>query len=90
MDETGWQDISTAPKDGNPLLAISTGTEYPPMHAIVAWGCLTHMFSSAHQCTRHPSSDCRFEWLGERAARYGVPFTHWLPLPSPPSQEGTT
>lgn len=79
-----WRDISTAPKDGNPLLLLAARNEtYPPLHIIGSWGCETHLFSSAHQCNRHPGADCVFRWMGGMGGRFREP-THWQPLPAPP------
>ncbi len=75
-----WQPISTAPKDGS-ILLYAVGADARPMHVIARWDCATHAFSSRTVC---PTKNCDFRWLGEMGIRYGVVFTHWMPLPEPP------
>jgi len=79
--ELEWRPIETAPKDGTPLLLCATGADGRPLIVIASWGCRAHCFSSIPVC---PSPECRFRWLGEMGIKYGVDFTHWMPLPAPP------
>ena len=76
-----WQPIETAPKDFTTILGYAVGADNRPLHALIAWGCPKCVFRS-DMSTLH--CDHPHEWLGHMAARYGVTFTHWMPLPAPP------
>ena len=79
-----WQTIESAPKDSN-ILLYAIGADDGPMHVIAHWGCATHCFSSRKIC---PTPYCDPRWLGELGTRFGVTFTHWMPLPDPPKPRG--
>ncbi len=78
-----WQPIETAPKDGTHILLVGIGADNRPMTVIASWTCIEHLFLSS----RHPSQcdDCNKEWYG--TSRFGIDFTHWMPLPQPPEDE---
>lgn len=82
-----WREIESAPKDGRLILLLANDKEhgYPDLHALAAWGCTKHMFSSAHCCTRYPTMSCEFEWIGSTGSRFGRTFSYWMPLPPPPA-----
>lgn len=82
-----WQPIATAPKDRTLILAYALGADGRPLIAIVHWTDRATMWSSAAHPFDPASPTC--EWIGgEMGCRYGVPFTHWMPLPTPPKAEG--
>lgn len=73
----GWQDMSTAPTDGTPILAIVEGTP-----RIVCWASSSfdepQGWRSVVQIFR--GGGCRINnW-------FNLP-THWMPLPPPPAGE---
>jgi hypothetical protein len=76
-----WQPIETAPKDGTRFLAFAVGADNRPMHAIVSYVDPETMFSSAWV---DPPPE-RKEIRGILGHKYGVEFTHWMPLPEPPA-----
>lgn len=82
-----WQPISTAPKDRTAILLHAIGADQRPMIVIARWACSAegHLFSSVRVCGTGKRGPCNYEWLGEMGTRYGVPFTHWMPLPKPPT-----
>lgn len=81
-----WRPIEDAPRDFTGIMVIGIGADNRPMRAIVHWGCATHCFSSRHHdCRSSPEPDCELRWLGEMGTRYGIEFTHWQPLPTPPT-----
>lgn len=63
----GWQDISTAPKDGSMFLAANT--DQGGLRMLVWWSPVYSYF------------------CGPGGAGH-VQFTHWQPLPAPPSEGG--
>lgn len=78
-----WQPIETAPRDFTGILACANGADGRALRAIVRWGCARHAHLSVRRrCPDDP--DCDMRWLGEMGTRYGVEFTHWMPLPAPP------
>ncbi|ASE40948.1 DUF551 domain-containing protein [Brevundimonas vesicularis] len=76
----GWQDISTAPKDGTPLLA---GSIHHSTREVVCW----------QDGLPSGSMDTDAEWEGwvndgpHKDRFYANPryFTHWQPLPTAPT-----
>lgn len=86
-----WQPIGTAPKDFTGILACARGADGRALRAIVHWGCAKHAHLSSIQVC-HPRAGiatvggphCEMQWLGGMATRYGVEFTHWMPLPEAP------
>jgi len=76
----GWQDISTAPKDGTPLLA---GSIHHSDREVVCW----------QDGLPSGSMDTDAEWEGwvndgpHKDRFYANPryFTHWMPLPAAPT-----
>lgn len=71
MDEHGWRDISTAPRDGTPIFAaIPTGkaiTGQSYWRGVVFWGSVG--------------------WLVRDTLRPVIEDpTHWMPLPAPPKE----
>ena len=76
----GWQDISTAPKDGTPLLA---GSIHHSDREVVCW----------QDGLPSGSMDTDAEWEGwvndgpQKDRFYANPryFTHWQPLPAAPT-----
>ena len=70
-DELEWQPIETAPKDAVNILAVDARTCYEPM--VVQWD-------------KYENSD--YSWLGSEGYKYHKDvFTHWMPLPEPPTGE---
>lgn len=70
---SGWQDISTAPKDGTWVLLFAPDPKYPTVdftHWIAQWG------------------ECRdmLNWIDqdESIVVDNHEPTHWMPLPEPP------
>jgi hypothetical protein len=71
-----WQPIETAPKDGTAIDLWSVGGfRYPS----AAWDFIPPVNGWGWTDTNHHGS----------VEEYG-PFSHWLPLPPPPAQEGDT
>ena len=66
----GWQDISTAPKDGTPIIALRVGQD-ARMASIIYWDG-----PSAEWAGRNGED--------ERRIVKAQP-THWMPLPEPPA-----
>jgi hypothetical protein len=56
------------------------------MIVIARWACSTHAFKSSSRCSDEQLPDCKYEWIGSLASRFGVPFTHWMSLPEPPKE----
>lgn len=78
-----WQPIETAPKVFQPaIIAYATGVDGGRMYQIVRWANPETMFRSD---VLPIDGDPAGEWVGEMGTRYGVPMTHWQPLPNPPS-----
>lgn len=74
---SGWQDISTAPKDGTEVLIWAT--YYPPGHPVTArWDFDTY---SKTPIPRWVSRDPIYG----RRAFIDRPATHWMPLPAAPT-----
>lgn len=69
-----WQPIETAPKDERNILAIRFGEECNPSYRVVYWDT---------------EAEAPHMWHVEDAADgFNVHqdfFTHWMPLPEPPS-----
>lgn len=84
-----WQPIETAPRDGSPVLMAALGIENTGwMRGVVRWGCRAHCLSSRwHDCSE-TKPECNMTWLGTLGHAYGVPITHWMPLPEPPQSNG--
>ena len=70
---TGWQPISTAPRDRNVLLYTITDTELPNWK--MATGCW---------CPGYRDEPGVWEWDGRRLRSYDTQPTHWHPLPLSP------
>lgn len=74
---SGWRPIESAPKDGTPILAVSTnhaGTE------VVCW-------FAGEADAEYPADQEGWVDTGPQRERfYANPlwFTHWQPLPAPP------
>lgn len=77
-----WQDISTAPKDGTPILTYRMGE--PDSYEINEWFEL----SNARFVER---PDGLFEKVIEKGCsgwtQNAHRATHWMPLPPPPTQK---
>ena len=77
----GWQDISTAPKNGSEVLVW--GGRYGTRGPVVA-----HFMHQAPE--DHPPIDPGWYFWPHTSTRYGsfiqldTPPTHWMPLPTPP------
>ncbi len=83
-----WQPISTAPKDGTPVLLAwtwSTDIHSGAEVVLARWICRKHSHLSRHRdCPNE--SDCDMGW-----DHYDGTMTHWMPLPSsPPSAPSST
>ena len=69
-----WQDISTAPEDGNTVLI------WDPV-----LGCIFGHFSEAEDADDEEGDFWVFQdFVGDDV--YGVEPTHWMPLPGKPEQ----
>lgn len=80
-----WQDIATAPKDFTCILLVW----HPPMAyrgpVVVTgrWNCRKHShLSRRHDCPNEEGCDMGWD-------HYAGEFTHWMPLPPPPSDPRT-
>ena len=83
-DAGGWRGMGSAPRDFTPILASAIGADGRQFCAIVHWTQISSIFRSDIRMDL-TAPDC--EWVGVLGTRYGVPFTHWRPLPEPPPQE---
>ena len=72
----GWQDISTAPKDGSEILLA--------VNDFVGAG----FYHDGSECYGHRGGAGWFEECdrGELLTAHNVYATHWQPLPAPPKQ----
>lgn len=70
-----WQPIETAPKDGTPVLLLwfDAETGAAPMHRVGFWHSREQAWCDTHRVLHNQHSHP----------------THWMPLPSPPTPEGT-
>jgi hypothetical protein len=66
----GWQDIASAPRDGDSFLAC-TATHADGCHEVIWWD--------------DKPTDPTFPWGSEGANFHKNRFTHWMPLPKAPS-----
>jgi len=71
-----WQPIETAPKDGTAILAVDELTQ--DTHAVVYYEEL------------RPGSIYVWHIIDSPTAYRKDRFTHWMPLPAPPTQEPKT
>lgn len=71
-----WQDIATAPKDGTQVdLWSDRGFRYPN----AAWDVVDYPMDA--------SGDNIYGWTDSShhgSIKNGGPYTHWMPLPTPP------
>lgn len=72
----GWQDISSAPKDGSPVLLWEPG-ETLRHDGIVITGTYTHF-------DEPPPEGYHSGWFDDVQGHYEIHPTHWMPLPDPP------
>lgn len=72
----GWRDISTAPRDGTPILTYSGGCVETEAQMVMWWS----MDKAEH---------CGFGWEAYEVSHMLAP-THWQPLPEPPTTEGAS
>lgn len=82
-----WRHIDEAPKDGTQIIAVAVGDDGRPLTAIVHWADPVTMYSS--NLAKYRVEE-RCEWIGSNSGtRYGVLFTHWMPVPRPPKSYQT-
>lgn len=84
----GWQDISTAPKDGTSVLmawsAIAIPEDGPRWFQTVGW------WDDRFECYAEKAGEFlyRSAWTDGQVGSYGeareLEPTHWMPLPAPP------
>lgn len=75
-----WQPIETAPKDGTVFIAGYGGGEYLSYtYEAYTVPCRGHEW--LENVSWYDLSDCDRD--GDYSSPY-PPFTHWMPLPSPP------
>lgn len=73
-DVMEWQDISTAPRDGTDLL-VANSRVFGGHMTVVSF---------------YEEDDGRQFWLSQEMESYQIDtFTHWMPLPTPPSSPPT-
>lgn len=79
-----WRPVETAPKDGTTVLLVwkwDSGVHKGVNVIMAHWGCRAHEHQSRHHdCPNEP--DCRMNW-----GAYAGDFTHWMPLPDPPTTD---
>lgn len=80
-----WRHIDEAPKDGTGIIAVAVGFSGDPLFAIVRWTDPVTMYDSSFP----KRVEERSEWIGAGGTRYGVAFTHWMPVPRPPKSYQT-
>ena len=90
-----WQPIETAPKDGAEILLfrdadVYDGKPVPPRVTSGAWTEWTDTASEYHSTTGEylgqSVQDSGAEWLSwDGGFSEEMPPTHWMPLPSPPT-----
>lgn len=85
MDKDGWRPIETAPKDGTVIDVWRDGHR-----ETVYWGLPPHECGEMGQyCDSDWHAIKRPGWIcatfGEFIGGKHDPFTHWMPLPPPPS-----
>ncbi len=71
----GWQDISTAPRDGTDIILLANGQHYIGRFA------KTHSFKEP-QWQLNGYNNIQFSALMEPWPGFPIP-THWMPLPAP-------
>ncbi len=86
----GWQPIETAPKDA-PILAYRPPSTFGKLHTIVAviWSPEAGMWVWPDEPY---DAYCAYDYHDAEAGDdfyQGAEFTHWMPLPSSPTVEGT-
>lgn len=84
-----WQPIETAPKDGTEFIAYRD--DAGPF--LLRWSCASEMMteSEIEQSMMTEEEVHEPDWFFADFAtggRLNDGFTHWMPLPSPPTQEG--
>lgn len=71
-----WQPISTAPRDGTPVL-IYMPDAVEPCISLAMWS----------HCPEDPLGDAWYEYWGDSNGPIDAEPSHWMPLPKPPSAE---
>lgn len=81
-DQSGWQPMETAPKDGTEVLLVVE------RRAGTRWGMLVgHYMPGGHCIEDHPPIDSGwYFWQGSRFDKAAKP-THWMALPVAPEEE---
>jgi hypothetical protein len=75
--------------EGDGWIEIKEGCEMPPTDGksvLVCriWGHITYAPTSAHYGTYHPNAKGKETWRDASGVK--IDFTHWRPLPAPPTQ----
>ncbi len=72
-----WQDISTAPKDGTPIIAFSPDAIEPRIY-ILMW---------TEWVNAEDETDIDGNWTDlANDQEFDATVTHWMPLPLPPKE----
>lgn len=79
LQSEGWQDISTAPRDGTQFLG------YSRHHVMGVIACIHG------EWVYQADGQCAIEYQDDRATNYFTMYapTHWRPLPQPPEEDQT-
>ncbi len=79
-----WQPISTAPRDGTPVLL---GGRWLPFETLPGgeWCSVVALYGSMSSYAEDAG-----DWFAgvEQVASWNVAWTHWMPLPDPPDAGG--
>jgi hypothetical protein len=89
LTDAGWQDISTAPKDGTPIIGAFWSIRWADSHrkgdVVRCWYQpeFEAFISSCRQMTMAPGYTINGK-ESELHSPVVEPITHWMPLPAPP------